>query len=60
MSAPRQESHASRREFIRRVAYTAPVLLTLPASPALAQVGSATCDTSSPFIDNCDPPPDDS
>ena len=34
------ERGTSRREFVRRAAYTAPVLLTLPAVPALAQAGS--------------------
>ena len=30
----------SRREFIKKIAYVAPVILTLPAIPALASVGS--------------------
>lgn len=30
----------SRREFVKRAVYAAPVLLTLPAVPALAQGGS--------------------
>ena len=30
----------SRRAFVKRARYLAPVLLTLPAVPALAQVGS--------------------
>ena len=32
----------SRREFIRKAAYTAPALLTLPAAPSFAQQGSGT------------------
>ena len=35
-----QGGESSRREFVRRAAYVAPVLLTLPAVPALAQAGS--------------------
>lgn len=31
----------SRREFLKRAVYAAPVLLTLPAIPALAQTGSS-------------------
>lgn len=34
-----QKTH-SRREFIRKAAYTAPVLLSLPAAPSFAQQGS--------------------
>ena len=30
----------SRREFVKRAAYVAPVVLTLPASPAFAKSGS--------------------
>lgn len=33
---------ASRREFVKRAVYVAPVLLSLPAVPALAQVGSGS------------------
>lgn len=31
---------SSRREFVQKAAYIAPVLLTLPASPSLAGTGS--------------------
>jgi hypothetical protein len=42
---------ASRRQFIRRAAYAAPVLLTLPAVPAMAQVGSgALCSDADPGL----------
>ena len=32
----------TRRGFVKRAVYLAPVLLTLPASPSMAQVGSAS------------------
>jgi hypothetical protein len=42
----------SRRAFIRRAAYAAPVLLTLAAAPAMAQTGSRPpppdCDAMNP------------
>lgn len=37
---PVADDMRSRRAFVRRIAYTAPLLLTLPAAPALAQFGS--------------------
>lgn len=33
-------TNETRREFIRRTAYTVPVILTLPAAPAYAKSGS--------------------
>jgi hypothetical protein len=33
-------AHEGRREFVKRIAYVAPVMLTLPVSPALARTGS--------------------
>lgn len=33
----------SRRDFLKKVGYTAPVILTMAATPALAKHGSAYC-----------------
>ena len=38
---PNKNRDEARRDFVKKLAYVAPVLLTLPASPAVAQVGSA-------------------
>lgn len=38
---PNKTRNEARRDFVKKLAYVAPVLLTLPASPAIAQVGSA-------------------
>ncbi len=40
----KKSKESSRREFVRRAMYVAPVLLTLPAAPAEAQVGSQCLD----------------
>lgn len=40
---PPEHAEASRRDFVKRMAYLAPVILTLPARPALAQTGSVAC-----------------
>jgi hypothetical protein len=37
---PGTEFDTSRRDFLRKAAYTAPVILTLTAMPALAKAGS--------------------
>jgi len=34
------EHNSSRREFVKRAAYVAPVILTLQAAPAFAKTGS--------------------
>lgn len=36
--------NSSRREFVKKVAYVAPVVLTLPAIPAFASSGSSPTD----------------
>ena len=35
------KAKASRREFVRKAVYVAPVILTLSAAPSFAKVGSA-------------------
>lgn len=64
MSNPEPQSRGdskSRRDFIRKLAYTTPVLLTLPATPALAQVGSGGGPACVPSVFNnfCVQPPTD-
>jgi hypothetical protein len=45
------DSKSSRRDFIKKAAYIAPVVMTLGAKPSFASTGSARCDTGTP---NCD------
>jgi hypothetical protein len=59
-SVPHQED---RREFLRKAMYIAPVLLTLPAMPGFAQIGSGggggQCPDGQIFIDVSGPNPFD-
>jgi len=50
-----RHENQTRRDFIRKVAYASPVLLTLPAAPSFAQQGSGSGGSSDP-----EPPTDGS
>lgn len=39
----KNEHQPSRRDFLKKVGYTAPVILTLTAAPAFAGIGSKPC-----------------
>ena len=40
----KNEHNTSRRDFLKKVGYTAPVILTMTAAPAFAGYGSKPCD----------------
>jgi hypothetical protein len=40
MNKKQQTHNPSRRNFLKKTAYVTPVILTLPATPALAKTGS--------------------
>jgi len=41
------QKKSTRRDFIKRAGYAAPVILTLGAKPSFASAGSSRCDDSS-------------
>ncbi len=50
------EHNPSRRDFLKKTAYVAPVVLTLQAAPSLAAVGSARCNNGFGNGSDCEPP----
>jgi len=53
------EVNNSRRQFVQKVAYTAPLILTVSVMPAFAKTGSAHCDNGvgpPPADPDCNPP----
>ena len=45
----------SRRLFVQKVAYTAPLIMTLSVMPSFAKAGSAHCDNGVGTEADCDP-----
>lgn len=44
----KETTNESRRDFIKKAAYTAPVIMTIAVTPAMAAVGSSTGNTPPP------------
>lgn len=44
----KETTNESRRDFIKKAAYTAPVIMTIAVTPAMAAVGSSTGNTNTP------------